>query len=610
MEKRLLAIFLALVMVLALLPAAALAAEPNLPDWYFLFAIFKNVDADCYDGNGTTTHTTYTMTQDEIDIIHDNATAFEEYMNQFGLIRARVDVVEINTAITELTKSDTGSYITAAQATPLLEEKGVDLNQYDHVTCAVSLDVATVYLGKTSSTIFENGTGYSCVNLGNLEYAPRRKFTSPYQEATYVHEFLHFMERMSRKWGVEFQLHDIILGYYAPTNDVYLSAYKDIILNQFTENAEVGTGVSPVAWQYPPHVLRTARKLTIPDGVTSIGVSAFYGYSNLESVSIPGSVTNIGNQAFRGCSRLEDVNISNGVASIGDHAFRECASLRSISLPDSMTSIGISVFSGCSGLESVGIPSSITTIGGGAFYGCSSLSSVSIPSSVTSIGYAAFEGADLKDVYYGGSEGQWSQIIIGANNNPLRSASKHYNSTGSEQPEQPAQTGEFADVPSGEWYSAPVSWAVEKGITNGTGNNQFSPTQNCTEIQILTFLWRAAEKPVVDLTLPTAVTGVDDYISAAKWAYSKGMIDGTFKQDTPCTRAAAVKFMWQAAGSPDASTNSGFTDVPATADYAKAVTWAVGKGVTNGTNADSTTFSPNDVCSRAHIVTFLYRDRA
>lgn len=171
--------------------------------------------------------------------------------------------------------------------------------------------------------------------------------------------------------------------------------------------------------------------------------------------------------------------------------------------------------------------------------------------------------------------------------------------------EKPTVT--FSDVPSNEWYSNAVYWAVENSITVGTTATTFSPNQNCTEIQILTFLWRAAGKPAANVTLPVSVTGVDDYISAAKWAYSKGMIDATFKQDTPCTRAGAVKFMWQAAGSPTASNNSGFTDVPVSADYAQAVTWAVGKDVANGTG--NNTFSPNNICSRAHIVTFLYRDR-
>ncbi|MDE6591382.1 MAG: S-layer homology domain-containing protein, partial [Oscillospiraceae bacterium] len=170
-----------------------------------------------------------------------------------------------------------------------------------------------------------------------------------------------------------------------------------------------------------------------------------------------------------------------------------------------------------------------------------------------------------------------------------------------------AASGKFTDVSANTYYADAVTWAVKNNITVGTGANTFSPDQNCTEIQILTFLWRAAGKPSVNVTLPVSVTGASDYVSAAKWAYSKGMIGASFKQDTPCTRAAAVKFMWQAAGTPTVS-GGNFTDVPANADYAQAVAWAVAKGVTQGTGDN--TFSPNNICSRAQIVTFLYRDRA
>lgn len=404
-------------------------AVSSPPEWRFLFAVFKNVNADCADGNGTTTHTTYTMTQDEIDIIHNNARAFEKYLNQFSLIRARVDIVEINTPVTELTESATGSYIAAAQAAPFLEKKGIDLDQYDYVTCAVSLNVATRYLGKTASN-FENGTGYSCINLKNREFAQKYYFTTAYQEATYVHEFLHFMEKMTKKWGTEFQLHDIILNHYVRADDVYLNAYTDIILNRFTQSTELGTGVTPAAWQYPPHALRTMRDLTIPEGVTAIGDYAFQNLAGLENVVIPGSVTSIGKQAFFGCSSLGSVSISSGVTSIGNHAFRECGSLQSVSIPDSVADIGIAAFAYCGALQSARLPSNITSLAASVFYDCKGLSSISIPGSVTSIGNQAFYNCtSLTDVYYAGSESQWERIKIdNAGNDSLLNATIHNNS--------------------------------------------------------------------------------------------------------------------------------------------------------------------------------------
>ena len=132
--------------------------------------------------------------------------------------------------------------------------------------------------------------------------------------------------------------------------------------------------------------------VTIPNSVTSIGNYAFYGCSGLTSVTIPNSVTSIGERAFSGCSGLTSVTIGNSVTSIGYYAFSGCYGLTSVTIPNSVTSIGKYAFSGCSGLTSVTIPNSVTSIGERAFSGCSGLTSVTIGNSVTSIGYYAFSG--------------------------------------------------------------------------------------------------------------------------------------------------------------------------------------------------------------------------
>ena len=137
---------------------------------------------------------------------------------------------------------------------------------------------------------------------------------------------------------------------------------------------------------------KTNTSYTIPDSVTSIGYSAFYGCSSLTSVTIPDSVTSIGSEVFYGCSSLTSVTIPDSVTSIGYDAFSGCSSLTSVTIPDSVTSIVGGAFSGCSSLTSVTIPDSVTSIGGAAFYGCSSLTSVTIGNGVTSIGDNAFYG--------------------------------------------------------------------------------------------------------------------------------------------------------------------------------------------------------------------------
>ena len=156
----------------------------------------------------------------------------------------------------------------------------------------------------------------------------------------------------------------------------------------------------------------------------------------------------------------------------------------------------------------------------------------------------------------------------------------------------------FTDVPAGEWYAAPVTWAVEKGITNGTSATKFSPSQTCTHAQILTFLYRADRN--------SGAAEAADMDKALTWARQKGMIGNNFDGSRPCTRADAVNYIWQAFGRQSAKASS-FTDVPAGAAYAKAVDWAVANGVTNGTNTAQTEFSPNKVCDRGTIVTFLHR---
>ena len=132
------------------------------------------------------------------------------------------------------------------------------------------------------------------------------------------------------------------------------------------------------------------KTVVIENGVTSIGMGAFFYCSGLTSVTIPNSVTSIGNSAFYGCKSLTSVTIPNSVTSIGENAFWGCKSLTSVTIPNSVTSIDNYAFKGCSSLTSITIPNSVTSIGGYAFYGCSSLTSIAIPSSVSSIGDYAF----------------------------------------------------------------------------------------------------------------------------------------------------------------------------------------------------------------------------
>ena len=173
------------------------------------------------------------------------------------------------------------------------------------------------------------------------------------------------------------------------------------------------------------------------------------------------------------------------------------------------------------------------------------------------------------------------------------------------------QTGVFVDVATGSYYEDAVDWAVENGITTGVSANRFDPNGVCTRAQAVTFLWRAAGSPAPKAaTMPyTDVPAGSYYRDAVLWAVENGITKGTsettFSPDATCTRAQIVTFLWRAEKSPAAGSSDPFTDVKSTAYYADAVLWAVAAGITKGTT--DTTFSPNDDCTRAQIVTFLWR---
>ena len=171
------------------------------------------------------------------------------------------------------------------------------------------------------------------------------------------------------------------------------------------------------------------------------------------------------------------------------------------------------------------------------------------------------------------------------------------------------ETLDFADVSTDAYYYEAVKWAAKKGITGGTGDGTFNPNGSCTRAHIVTFLWRAAGSPEPKSTVSFADVPADSYYAkAVAWAVENGITlgtgDGTFSPNATCTRAQSVTFLYRALGTAPTTVN-GFTDVTADAFYADAVAWAVESGVTNGTSA--ATFSPNNGCTRAQIVTFLYR---
>lgn len=180
---------------------------------------------------------------------------------------------------------------------------------------------------------------------------------------------------------------------------------------------------------------------------------------------------------------------------------------------------------------------------------------------------------------------------------------------------KPAETAEkkvvqFSDVDANAYYYDAVQWAVQQGITSGTSETTFSPDQKCTCAQTISLLWRSAGSPAPK-GQNNPFTDVKDtayYYQPALWAAERGIVTGTaFQPDEPVTRGQFAAFLYRNAGSPAVGSKNDFKDVPNDAYYAQAVAWVAAQGIASGTGDH--TFSPDTVCTRGQIVTFLYRAR-
>ncbi len=175
----------------------------------------------------------------------------------------------------------------------------------------------------------------------------------------------------------------------------------------------------------------------------------------------------------------------------------------------------------------------------------------------------------------------------------------------------PAKTVQFTDVKPGAYYYDAVQWAVQNDVVSGTTETTFSPDQNCTRGQALLMIWRAEGSPA-PRSRKNPFTDVADsayYHDAALWAAERGLVTGsTMQPDEPVTRGTMVTFLYRNAGSPAVSGGTAFADVPQNAWFAKPVAWATSRKITSGTSGN--TFSPDTVCTRGQIVTFLYKARS
>lgn len=415
---------------------------------------------------------------------------------------------------------------------------------------------------------------------------------------------------------------------------------------------------STTPWRF---FLNSIKKVIVENGVTTIGAQAFYGCGSLEAVAISGSVTSIGDGAFGECSSLKEAVIPDSVSSIGYYAYERCTSLKKVVIGNGITMINGETFSGCSALIDVTIGENVTTISGCSFWHCTALEEIRIPASVTQIDNAFSDCTNLRSVYFEGNApavvnaddrspsfaadvvtlyyapgttgwtdsaaydaeaGTWNgyklvvQVVDDQENdrpavNPNRpqiGPTIQQNNTWQEIVIEKETT--FSDVGKSDYFYDAVNWAVENGITNGISGKQFGPNAVCTRMQVVTFLWRAAgcPEPVSSKMKFKDVPANAYYYDAVLWAVENGIVKGvgskSFAPDAECTRGQIVTFLYRWMGTP-AAANSSFKDVTTNSYCYEAVQWAVENGITKGMGKKA--FAPDAKCTRAQIVTFLYR---
>ena len=372
--------------------------------------------------------------------------------------------------------------------------------------------------------------------------------------------------------------------------------------------------------------------ISVGGDVTAIGQYAFAGCSNVTRVMLPPSIKIIRSEAFSYCTSLTTIltgiapefkeELPSGLEEIGVGAFQDCYSLKSITIPDSVTFLAGATFQSCTALERVWLSRNLDTIYGSTFEGCTSLRNVIIWDKVTLIQPRVFEYCkNLRIVIHSmdyaiGSNADYfgdpSEITLAAPKfSPTERYAKKlgYRFTDTGLPPNP-----FSDLESGKYYYENVLWAYyqDPKITSGTTDTTFEPDKKINRAQAVTFLWNAAGKPSIGtLSSPfDDVTGSSYYIRAVIWAYNKGITTGTtdttFEPDKSCTRAEVVTFLWKAAGKPaPKTTKNPFPDVKKGTWYYKAVLWGVENGIVSG--FDDGTFGTSKTCTRGQFVTFLRR---
>ena len=328
-----------------------------------------------------------------------------------------------------------------------------------------------------------------------------------------------------------------------------------------------------------------------------MGYDLFRSCISLRTVVMPKmpDLEGLNSGMFSDCDALTNIDFVS-TSYIGPRMFAACNGLTELTIPAHITRIDQFAFNWCSNLATVTIPKNVHTISGAAFADCAALKTVFFLGDAPNFGIEVFRDDTLNAWYPAGND-TWTEEVM-----------QQYGGNVTWNAYDPDL---FLDVRVNSYCYTPIGWAVEKGITYGMTDTEFSPDLSCKRSQVVTFLWRAAGSPEPETTEHSFVDVKKGsfYEKAVLWAVENGITVGTddahFGPDLPCTRAQVVTFLWRAAGKPAASGEIPFEDVPAGKWYADPIRWAVQNGITYGMT--DTEFGTDGTCTRGQVVTFLYR---
>ncbi len=300
-----------------------------------------------------------------------------------------------------------------------------------------------------------------------------------------------------------------------------------------------------------------------------------------------------------------DYTVPDTVQLIYNFAFFSCTSLRSAVLPDSVTEIRSNAFEGCSNLIYISLGSGLERCDSSFLAGCKKLCHIIFTGTSnqwSGLHYSHSHYAPNAKFHCDVPADTVCKVSVG-------NLSYFYCSLCDQ-----ILNDIFEDVPKTAYYYEPIQWAVTEGITTGTSDTAFSPEMACTRAQIVTFLYRAfgSPEPVSEENPFADVKESAYYYKAVLWAVEQGITNGTgegqFSPEETCTRGQVATFLYRACGSPEGNRENQFSDVNSGQYYYEPVLWAVAEGITNGTGDGN--FSPEETCTRGQIVTFLYRTLA